>query len=115
MPEHVYDKPVEQTTSTSSGEGLKREIGIGGVFLNVIKNTLGSGIFLLPAIVAGALGNASILAYIVCGGLFLLVMLCYAEISSQITVSGGSYAYIEKAFGPYAGFLSNTLFWFGTG
>jgi APA family basic amino acid/polyamine antiporter len=101
--------------TTTAGEGLKREIGIAGVFLNVINNTLGSGIFLLPAIVASTLGNASILAYIVCGGLFLLLMLCYAEISSQVTISGGSYAYIETAFGPYAGFLSNTLFWFGVG
>ena len=96
-------------------EGLKREIGIWGVFLNVINITIGSGIFLLPAIVAGFLGNASILAYIACGILFLLVMLCYAEISSQVTCSGGTYAYIEEAFGPYAGFISNAIFWFGTG
>jgi basic amino acid/polyamine antiporter, APA family len=99
----------------SADDGLKREIGLSGVFLNVINNTIGSGIFLLPAIVAAVLGNASVLAYIVCGFLFILVMLCYAEISSQVTVSGGSYAYIERAFGPYAGFLANTLFWFGTG
>ncbi len=96
-------------------EGLKREIGVWGVFINVINNTVGSGIFLLPAIIAGVLGNTSIFAYIACGLLFLLVMLCYAEISSQVTCSGGSYAYIEKAFGPYAGFISNTLFWVGVG
>ena len=97
------------------GEGLKREIGVWGIFINVVNNTIGSGIFLLPAIVAGVLGNASRIAYITCGFLFLLVMLCYAEISSQVTCSGGSYAYIEKAFGPYAGFISNTLFWVGVG
>ena len=97
------------------GEGLKREIGVWGIFINVVNNTIGSGIFLLPAIVSGVLGNASIIAYITCGFLFLLVMLCYAEISSQVTCSGGSYAYIEKAFGPYAGFISNTLFWVGVG
>lgn len=98
-----------------TGEGLKREIGVWGIFLNVINNTIGSGIFLLPAIVAGFLGSAGMLAYIVCGVLFLLVMLCYAEISSQVTCSGGTYAYIEEAFGPYAGFVSNSVFWFGTG
>ncbi len=98
-----------------AAEGLKREIGVWGVFINVINNTVGSGIFLLPAIIAGALGNTSIFAYIACGLLFLLVMLCYAEISNQVTCSGGSYAYIEKAFGPYAGFISNTLFWVGVG
>ncbi len=102
-------------SSEKTSEGLKREIGVWGIFLNVINNTIGSGIFLLPAIVASFLGNAGILAYIACGILFLLVMLCYAEISSQVTCSGGTYAYIEEAFGPYAGFLSNSIFWFGTG
>lgn len=42
-------------------------------------------------------------------------MLCYAEVSSKVTSSGGSYAYIEKAFGPFAGFIANTIFWFGVG
>lgn len=106
---------VPRNMATVQGEGLKREIGVWGVFINVISNTIGSGIFLLPAVVAGVLGNASIIAYLACGFLFLLVMLCYAEISSQVTCSGGSYVYIERAFGPYAGFISNTLFWFGTG
>jgi len=101
--------------SQQQDEGLKRVVGVSGVFFNVINNTIGSGIFLLPAIVAGITGNASILAYIGCGLLFLLVMLCYAEISSQVTCSGGTYAYIEEAFGPFAGFISNTVFWFGVG
>ena len=59
-------------------EGLKREIGVPGIFINVINNTIGSGIYLLPAVVAATLGNASIIAYVTCGLLFLLVMLCYA-------------------------------------
>ncbi len=108
--QNQLNMPIKKTN-----EGLKREIGIWGIFLNVINNTVGSGIFLLPAVVAGFLGNAGILAYIACGILFLLVMLCYAEISSQVTCSGGTYVYIEEAFGPYAGFIANAVFWFGTG
>lgn len=96
-------------------EGLKRELGIFDVAVNVVNISIASGIFLLPALIAGILGNASIVAYVLCGLLFLLVALCYAEAGSRITSSGGAYAYIEAAFGPYVGFLANALLWFGTG
>ena len=96
-------------------EGLKRELGILDIVINVVNITVASGIFLLPAIIAGILGNMSILAYILCGTMFMMIALCYAEVASRITASGGSYIYIEKAFGHYAGFLANTIFWLGTG
>src|SRR6185312_2741334 len=35
----------------------------------------------------------------------LLIMLCYAEVGSKTTKSGGSYTYVETAFGKYPGFL----------
>ena len=31
----------------------------------------------------------------------------------RVTRSGGAYAYIEEAFGPFAGFIAAVLFWFG--
>ena len=92
---------------------LKREIGAAGLALNAMNLTIGSGIFVLPAIVAANLGRSAFVAYLLCGLLVILIMLCYAEIGSKVTSSGGSYAYVEKAFGPFAGFLINTLFWFG--
>jgi len=101
--------------NTTKSEGLKRELGIFDVAVNVINISIASGIFLLPAIIASILGNASIVAYILCGLMFLLVALCFAELGSRIVTSGGAYAYIEKAFGPYFGFIANTLLWFGSG
>lgn len=92
-----------------TAEGLKRELGVLDVTTNVINITIGSGIFLMPAIIAGLLGNASMIAYIVCGFMYMLVTLCFAEASSRISTSGGAYAYIEKAFGPYFGTLANVL------
>lgn len=71
-------------------EGLKRELGIADVAINVVNITIGSGIFLMPAIIAGILGDASILAYIICGFMYLLVALCFAEASSRIATSGGA-------------------------
>ena len=109
------DKPVESlhqeiiANNTNQSGHLKRELGVLDVTTNVLNLSIGSGIFLIPAIIAGILGNASILAYIVCGGMYLLVALCFAEASSRINTSGGAYAYIEKAFGPYFGTIANML------
>lgn len=97
----------------STDEGLKKVIGIRALAANAVNLTVGAGIFALPAVVAAYLGAASFLAYIVCVLLITMVLLCFVEVGSKISVSGGGYAYIEAAFGPLAGFLSNTLFWFG--
>jgi amino acid transporter len=91
-------------------EGLRREIGVWGLSANMINIIVGAGIFALPAIVAAGLGASAILAYLVCGVLVALVMLCFAEAGSKITSSGGAYAYIAEAFGKYAGFLATFLF-----
>lgn len=97
--------------TNNTNEGLKREMSVIDIAASVLNITVGSGIFLLPALVAAILGNAGIIAYLICGVLFFCIMLCFAEMSSRITSSGGAYVYIEKAFGPFAGFIANNLFW----
>jgi len=99
----------------NSGEGLKRVIGIPSLAATVINNTLGAGIYILPATVSLALGAAGILDYFFCAVVLVLIMLCYMEVGSKVTTSGGSYIYVEKAFGPLAGFIVNWLFFFGFG
>jgi APA family basic amino acid/polyamine antiporter len=94
-------------------EGLKREIGIWGITSNIINVVVGSGIFVLPAIVSEGLGSAGILAYLFCGFLITLIMLCFAEVGSKVTITGGAYAYVEVAFGKYFGFLTTNLLIFG--
>jgi amino acid transporter len=74
---------------------------------------VGAGIFVLPGRIAAELGSAAILAYLLCSIAVALVFLCFAEIGSRITRSGGAYAYIEEAFGPFAGFVASILLWFG--
>lgn len=86
-------------------EGLKRTIGVFGLSANIINIIVGAGIFALPAIVAMHMGAASIIAYLVCGLIVTLVMLCFAEAGSRMPSTGGAYVYIETAFGDYAGFL----------
>ena len=94
-------------------EGLKREIGLWGLVSNSINIIIGAGIFILPVIVAEKLGTGSIWAYLVCGFLMIFIMLCFAELGTMITRTGGAYSYIETAFGKYAGFLTTNIFIFG--
>ena len=94
-------------------EGLVRVIGAGALGLSVVNMVVGAGIFVLPGRIAAELGSAAILAYLVCSVAVVLVFLCFAEVGSRTTRSGGAYAYIEEAFGPFAGFIASILFWFG--
>lgn len=93
---------------------LKREIGVFGLSSNIINTMIGAGIFVIPALVAGVLGNSSILAYLFCGFLITLIMLCFAEIGSKIIVTGGAYSYIEIVLGRYPGFIAALFFLLST-
>ncbi len=97
----------------NTSEGLRQEIGLWGLTSNITNTVIGSGIFVLPALVDEGLGAAGVLAYLFCGALMTMVMLCFAEVGSKITITGGAYAYIENAFGKYFGFLTANLFIFG--
>jgi APA family basic amino acid/polyamine antiporter len=91
---------------------LERIVGVAGFTSNIVNFTIGAGIFVLPAIVGVALGFYSIFAYLICALMLASIMLCYAEIGSRVTSTGGSYAYVEAAFGDFAGFIVKWLFFF---
>jgi amino acid transporter len=92
---------------------LVRAIGTRALAASAVNLTVGGGIFVLPGVVAAQLGPAALAAYAVCGVAMLLVLLCYAEAGSRVASSGGASAYVEAAFGPWAGFVVATLYWFG--
>jgi len=103
------------TPSPASDEGLVRVIGVRALALACINMIVGASIFVLPASIAGQLGAAAIISYGVCAVILLLVGLCFAEAGSRVSASGGTYAYIERAFGPFVGFLASTFLWFASG
>ncbi len=94
-------------------EGLVRVIGTGALGVSVVNMVVGAGIFVLPGLVAAELGSAAIIAYLICSVTVALVFLCFAEVGSRVSRSGGAYAYVEEAFGPFVGFIASILFWFG--
>src|SRR5512145_1357318 len=101
------------TTSRVEGrnESLVRAIGTFGLAAGIINITIGGGIFRLPANVAGSLGPAAPIAYLVCAAAMALIVRCIAIAGSRVSLTGGPYAYVGTAFGPYAGFISGVLLW----
>ena len=88
---------------------LVRAIGVRQLAASIFNYTVGSGIFALPATAAAQLGTAAPLAYLACAAIMLCVVVSFAEAGSRVAVSGGPYAYIEAAFGPFTGLLSGVL------
>src|SRR5678816_3098472 len=100
------------TAPTSSGErSLVRAIGTWALAAGVVNITIGGGIFRLPAVIARDIGPAAPLAYLVCAVAMGLIVLCFAEAGSRVSLTGGPYAYVELAFGPYLGFLTGVFIW----
>src|SRR5438046_50472 len=93
--------------------GLVRALGVWGLAASIVNITIGGGIFRAPGTmeVTGRLGAAAPLAYIVCAVAMLFVVLCFAEAGSRVALTGGPYAYVERAFGGFAGFTVGWLLW----
>src|SRR5215207_3931798 len=95
----------------SPDSALLRVLGVWGLAASIVNVTIGGGIFRLPANVAGSLGAAAPLAYLVCAVAMGLIVLCIADAGSRVSLTGGPYAYVGTAFGSYAGFISGLLLW----
>ena len=90
--------------------GLIRAIGVPGLAANIVNSTVGAGIFALPAAVALQIRGASPVAYVICGLAMCLFVTAFAMAGSRVSLTGGLYAYVEKAFGRYVGFLAGILY-----
>ena len=112
---HTQPKNKLNMVKENTEEGLKRVVGVSGLALSIVNGVIGAGIFALPAIVSIAMGAFGVFGYIFCSILLAAIMLCYAEIGSRVTTSGGSYAYVEAAFGNFPAYIVNWLYFFGWG
>jgi amino acid transporter len=88
---------------------LVRELGLRQLTAHIFNYTVGSGIFVLPAIAVAQLGTAAPLAYLACAAVMAFVVMIFAEAGSRVTVTGGPYAYIEVGLGPYFGVVAGIL------
>jgi amino acid transporter len=98
---------VEHAAKAAEGSGLRRH----DLVALVINSVVGAGIFGLPSRVFALAGTYSLLAYVVAAAAIFLVILCFAEVASRFTSTGGPYLYARTTFGPVVGFQTGWLLW----
>lgn len=86
---------------------LRRELSLFDMTMIAIGSTIGSGIFLTPALIAKALPSPVwILGVWVVGGLMAMSgALTFAELGAMMPRAGGVYVFLKEAYGGLIGFL----------
>lgn len=107
--ENEDDSRSSLTTKDADKVQLKRKITLLNAVALVIGTIIGSGIFVSPKGVYVNAGESIYWAlgiWTFCGIFSMLGSLCFSELGTTITRSGGEYAYVLEAFGPLVGFLN---------
>ena len=106
----VLSTPGAATTTASPArppEGL----GLTSSTALVIGSIIGTGVFTMPAVMAGA-GTVSIVTLGVISVCAVLLGIMFGQLTRRIPTSdGGLYAYARHEFGDFAGFLTAWCYW----
>ncbi len=106
---------------------LPRKLGWLDATSIIVGIVIGSGIFLLPNLIAQTLpsGGAILSVWIISGVLSFFGALAYAELGAMMPATGGQYVYLREAYGPLSAFvcgwtfmlavLSGGIAWLGVG
>ncbi|MGH9274116.1 MAG: APC family permease, partial [Acidimicrobiales bacterium] len=103
--------PPAAAVHQSPLEGTARKMGLPSATALVVGSIIGTGVFTMPAVMAGA-GTSSLLTLgaIAIGALLLGIM--FGQLTKRIPNNeGGLYAYSRHEFGDFAGYLTAWCYW----
>lgn len=86
-------------------KGLKKELGLITLVSLGVGGIIGSGIFVLPAVMAQYSGPGLLLAILLSGVITIFLGLAYAELGAAFPLTGGPYSLPRLALGDFGGFL----------
>ncbi|XP_068611318.1 cystine/glutamate transporter-like [Brachionichthys hirsutus] len=101
------EKDGERKQPDDEAVHLRREINLLSATAIVFGSMVGSGIFIAPKGIlmnSGSVG-LSLLVWALSGILSMFGALCYAELGTSFTKSGGHYTYLLETLGPLPAFL----------
>ena len=78
----------------------------------VAGNMIGTGVFLLPVNLA-SVGGIAVFGWVVAAAGAAALGLVFAKLGELDPQEGGPYAYARDFLGPYVGFQTNYVYWFG--
>ena len=113
---HVGIAPLQPTggleaSASSPTPERARALGLPSATALVIGSIVGTGVFTMPGVLAGA-GTSSILVLGVISIGALLLGVLFGQLTRRIPTSdGGLYAYARHEFGDFAGYLTAWCYW----
>ena len=69
----------------------------------MVNGVIGTSVFVLPGTLGGRLGWLSLIAWALAAALIGAMILCFAEVASRFSGTGGAYLFTRAAFGPFIG------------
>ncbi len=113
LPHHDSPPPSSPPPSSLSprNQSKARALGLTSATGLVVGSIIGTGVFTMPAVLAGA-GTSSllVLAVIALGAMLLAVL--FGQLTKRVPNSdGGLYAYARYEFGDFAGYLTGWCYW----
>lgn len=78
----------------------------------VAGNMIGTGVFLLPVNLA-TVGGIAVFGWVVATAGVAALGIAFAKLGELDPQEGGPYAYARDFLGPYVGFQTNYIYWFG--
>jgi len=107
--ERQRDTIEDPSTAKNDRVKLKRKITLLNGIALIVGSIIGSGIFISPKGVfenSGESATISLIIWTACGLFSMLGAVCFSELGTTITRSGGDYAYILEAFGSMPAYLN---------
>jgi APA family basic amino acid/polyamine antiporter len=112
----TISRPPRSDAAPPAGQGdgtLSRgaELGLMSSTALVIGSIIGTGVFTMPAVMAGAGTSSLITLAVIAVGAVLLGMM-FGQLTKRVpNIDGGLYAYSRHEFGDFAGYLTAWCYW----
>jgi APA family basic amino acid/polyamine antiporter len=102
---------ADLTQDLSPADQRAHALGLPSATALVIGSIIGTGVFTMPAVMAGA-GTSSLVTLGIIGVGALLLAVLFGQLTRRVpSTAGGMYAYSRHEFGDFAGYLTAWCYW----